>query len=405
MKKVLDRETFKKAYPPMRAGFEREVHALLSALPECKEETVVKKKLSLGLVLALVLLLAALATAVALSLPRAFFEDVGKMQVESGYYDEWTLDEKLQMLSLMEKYGVVLDADVAAKARDTKLSAQEREQALDAYMADQYGVLGRIDVISLESILNKEKGPIQFWSVEDKAWYITFQRDLGLLPTDEEQVYCLPEAGDMTQEQAEALARAAAKEKLGWTDAQLLSHKAYFAILRQYPSPDKVWEVLLLDPEENGACFTFPAAPGTTVEQADISLRERDTWLEDLTQKVSSLEAKYGPMKTWGLTAKHEYLPDYYLLPDADDLPLDKALTLALEAVTQAYPAASRDALLALRADYSLMDTYIQPTTDNGETVRTMSVMFLDDRDNIRYGAYLNARTGETLKTLDYTKD
>lgn len=400
MKKVLEGKALRRAYPPMRPGFSDDMRRLVDGLPEEEKEIMMKRKVSLGLVFAILLILVTLATALALTLPRAFFEDVGKMQVESGYYDDWTLKEKLDMLALMEEYGVALGADVAKAARDTSVDEAEREAALDAYMAERYGILGRTDVISLESILLVEKGDMVYWSVEDKAWYIAFQRELGLLSKEEERVYTLPKEGDMTQEDAEAFAREVATKRLSWTQEQQDTHTAYFACLSQFPDPEVLWEVCLIDDEGAGAYITFPAAPGASVEEAEILNKNRDMWEEETLPVLEALVEKYGPMQEWGLEAKHEYMPDYHHLPGEGDIAPEEAREIAISAITSEHPHVTRETLEDMSAVYTLYDAMPE-----GETIRTYTVNFQNKKYEILYYAAINAQTGECWITGDYTQD
>ena len=203
----IDRASLEALYPPMDAAFERALRQRIAGLPAEREKTM-KKKTGLALVLAAALLLALAATALAaFAASQGFFADVARIQLEGGYYDGWTLGEKEQVVRLMKENGILTDAQAwDAALRET--DAQKRETALDALFAARYGVNGRTDVIGVDSILIKEKGPFETWSMEDKAWYSAMLEDIGLLGSDAE-VYMLPDEDAISVQEAERIAREA----------------------------------------------------------------------------------------------------------------------------------------------------------------------------------------------------
>ena len=203
----IDRASLEALYPPMDAAFERALRQRIAGLPAEREKTM-KKKTGLALVLAAALLLALAATALAaFAASQGFFADVARIQLEGGYYDGWTLGEKEQVVRLMKENGILTDAQAwDAALRET--DAQKRETALDALFAARYGVNGRTDVIGVDSILIKEKGPLETWSMEDKAWYSAMLEDIGLLGSDAE-VYMLPDEDAISVQEAERIAREA----------------------------------------------------------------------------------------------------------------------------------------------------------------------------------------------------
>ena len=215
----IDRASLEALYPPMDAAFERGLRRRIAGLPMGKEKAM-KKKTGLALVLAAALLLALAATALAaFAASQGFFADVARIQLEGGYYDGWTLEEKEQVVRLMKENGILTEAqewDAALSERD----AQRREAALDSLFAARYGVNGRTDVIGVDSILMKEKGPLETWSMEDKAWYSAMLEDIGLLGSDAE-VYMLPEEGAISVQEAERIAKDAVISAYGMEDGAL----------------------------------------------------------------------------------------------------------------------------------------------------------------------------------------
>lgn len=183
-----------------------------------RKEPVVKNKLSVALILVLVLTLLS-TVALAVTLSRQYFEDVAKLQFESGWYEDWGLQEKLAMVDILQEYGLI--SEEQAKEMDD-------EESIDAFMIERYGVEGsdRIDTIGIYSILDKELGEIHTWSLEQKAWYTDMMIRVGLLTrNNDDDIFAMPEASDIQPDQAIALAKAAVIEGYGLQPNALDAHQ------------------------------------------------------------------------------------------------------------------------------------------------------------------------------------
>ena len=204
---VVDRASLEALYPPMDAAFEARMRQSLAAMPGRRARQG-RRKAGLSLVLAAALLLALAVTALAAyAVSQGFFADVARIQLEGGYYDGWTLEEKEQVVRLMKEYAVIADME-AWDAALAEADADGREAALDELFAARYGVDGRTDVIGVDSILIAEKGPFEAWSMKDKAWYSALMEEIGLLGRDQE-VYLLPGEDAISAQEAERIAREA----------------------------------------------------------------------------------------------------------------------------------------------------------------------------------------------------
>ncbi len=183
-----------------------------------KGEIVVKKKLSVGFVL-LILVLMSSVVALAWTLSYQYFEDVAQIQFATGYYDDWGWEEKQKMVDIMLEHGLITEA--------AELSTEE---AVDAYMIEHYGVNGRSDVIGLWSILETELGPINTWSLEQKAWCTEMQIEIGLLTENNDDYICeLPEKNDIEPDEAIAIAKAAIIEAYELEASALDAHQVDIA--------------------------------------------------------------------------------------------------------------------------------------------------------------------------------
>ena len=126
-----------------------------------KGENQMSKKRNIVVCVAILLLLM-IGTAAAFTLSQDFFRDVAHLTLESGDYEDWSLDEKRYMLDIMAKYGL-LDEQTAAEAQ------RQSESAIDDLMLDRYGMESCPDdlsAISLTRIAWVEMGPYTDWSNE-----------------------------------------------------------------------------------------------------------------------------------------------------------------------------------------------------------------------------------------------
>ena len=181
---------------------------------------VVKKKLTVGFVLMMVILLSSVA-ALAWSLSQQYFEDVAQLQFTSGYYDDWGWEEKQKMVDILLEHGLITETEAA------ELSTEE---AVDAYMIERYGINGRSDTIGLWSILETELGPINTWTLEQKAWCSEMRIEIGLLTKNNDDNICaLPEKNDIQPDEAIAIAKAAIMEAYGMEADALDAHQVDIA--------------------------------------------------------------------------------------------------------------------------------------------------------------------------------
>jgi len=173
--------------------------AILTKVRERKDP--MRLKWNKGWAAALILVLLTATTALAWNLNREYFEDVATLQFESGYYDDWGLEEKRAMVGILAEYGLLTEQEA---------SSLREEPAIDAWMIDRYGINGRSDTIGLWAILDKELGTIDTWSLEQKAWLTEVLIRVGLMtPEKDDDLHDLPQEGDMQPEQAIQTAREA----------------------------------------------------------------------------------------------------------------------------------------------------------------------------------------------------
>ena len=304
--------------------------AVLAKVRE-RERPVLKHKFSVGLIFAIVLMLLS-TVALAITLSREYFEDVARLQFESGWYEDWGLKEKLAMVDILEEYGII---------SETQAKDMDDEESIDAFMIERYGVEGsdRIDTIGIYSILDKELGEIHTWSLEQKAWYTDMMIRVGLLTKDNDDFICaLPEATDTQPEEAVAIAKTAIIEAYGLDADALDAHRVDIAF-ETYTSD---WERENLHYNINfwGDGLKYYSCSITRdghvmdsmmdkyilspAEQVEVERREA------AINSIVSANVPQGPESQWSLEDKARLLGADNGIPREGDITQEAAVTFAL---------------------------------------------------------------------------
>lgn len=220
----------------------------LKVMNRIKGEEKVKKKLSLAMVLALTLVLLAVA-ALAVTLWKDYYGSMARIEGETGYFDTWSGQMRADFVLDMAEEGAEFDKEALDKLGDAATSEAEKSRIATKLLTDKYDL--REDVITAISIMEKEKGPLPGWSLEDKAKYTQMLKDTGTLGADEE-MFWLPSAAELSAQKAEERARVAVKDKYGVND-EAFKGLIMISELRSYADePDKkVWRVFYLEPGQD----------------------------------------------------------------------------------------------------------------------------------------------------------
>ena len=160
-----------------------------------------KKLVTAVMVLVCILLMSSLG--LAWSLSREYFADIADITLTSGDYENWSLEEKRRMMTIMGKYGLL------SKAESKKLSRQS-EKEIDAFMLDRYGFEAGnegIGAISMTRIAWVEMGPYTDWDNETWVWYSKLMFEVGLWTENSDvDVYETPGQEAILPEEAVRLA-------------------------------------------------------------------------------------------------------------------------------------------------------------------------------------------------------
>ena len=167
---------------------------------KARGETIVRRKLSVGLVFMIVLILAAITALAAITL-NTLYEKTIEMEGQSGLIQDWSAEEKTELIHMMIDAGIQLDQEkVNLLSSDTLSSAEKDTLAMDIitdYYPARDGILSTVDIIA------KEKGSIEHWSLEDHAWFSEMMDQYQ--PVEGRGKNMLPDDNAITQEEAKQI--------------------------------------------------------------------------------------------------------------------------------------------------------------------------------------------------------
>ena len=182
--------------------------------------TKVKRKLTYSLVLAIVLLLIA-ATALAVTISyingQKHIEKAMDISVEFDKYSEWDLDEKIRLIESMREDGIEVSESNWEALHGTDLSEDEKNVLADEILTEQYG---ESEYLWFYTIAAVDWGEPQTWNLEQRYWFFKTMREKGLYG-DYSWIDLLPEDGDLTQEQAENIAKKAVEEAYDLSEEEM----------------------------------------------------------------------------------------------------------------------------------------------------------------------------------------
>ena len=154
-------------------------------------------------IFAAILVLTALAVNASALTPRwkEATEKIAPLEAAHGYYDEWDLNTKIELVKILSEVGELKGEDVR-KVLDGKTKDKEKNKLCDKLMKAYAG--GSLDLVTLESIVYGLHG--ENWSMEDKVWYneLLKRNDLAY---ETETNFTLPRNGELPEQEAVDRAR------------------------------------------------------------------------------------------------------------------------------------------------------------------------------------------------------
>ena len=166
-----------------------------------KERVIVKSKFKAALILTLILMLLS-GIALAISLSREYFEEVARIEFESGEYIDWGHEEKLTMVDILNKHGLITE---------TQANDMDTEEEIDNFILERYAFESGPDsmsTINLTRIAWVEMGPYTDWDNETWVWYTDMMFEIGLWTAqDDVDIYVMPGEEAIPPQAAIAIAK------------------------------------------------------------------------------------------------------------------------------------------------------------------------------------------------------
>ena len=242
--------------------------AMMTAAHGVKEETVVKKRLSLALIVTIALMAAAV-TAFAVAYWRNTAEEIAAMEAEHGYFEDWTAEDKATIVRLLYDAGELPESPELNELLDNGTAAARKGELAAAVMT---ALIRRPEeAVSLISVMETIRGSFAAWPAEDKVWYHDMLERLGMLGTDH-MAYAVPEGTEITQEQAVLIAKETFHEVYGVSIKELDAFEVQPTFMTvnwepdegaPFQNGDRLWSILLISED--------PDTHEYTVYHSDIS--------------------------------------------------------------------------------------------------------------------------------------
>lgn len=201
-------------------------------MQEIRGEKKVKKKLSVGLVLALVLMMLTVAAVAAAAL-NSYFTGFAQLEQKYGEYEAWPEAAKVELVNLMAQSELAVDAAQVEKMN--QLSGEEQLRLAESIIKEYYGST----YMSTTLVMERELGESMYWSYEMKALHDTLLKEYGYFKYGDWDECVLPEATDVSLEQATEIALGVMQEKFGLSKEYFAQRKldACFVKTTEYPEP------------------------------------------------------------------------------------------------------------------------------------------------------------------------
>lgn len=313
-------------------------------LRQTRGEEKMKNKISVGLVVAIVLVLAAVTALAAITL-NAYYEKALQKEMENGLIRDWETVDKVALVDWMAAAGIELDTRKVAALHQENLPEEEKDELAMEIIQGYYPA--RDGILSVKDIIAKEKGPVEFWSLEDKAWYSRLEKKYETPENKAGTQNLLPREGEITEEQAIEIAHEYFMKEFGLTDAYLASLRPaiYFQEVKlDAGGTERRW-ILNFFPEGDGLPIWMDMTPQGRIITAE-GPQER-TLSDDLTLAMRSenfwtIEGMYAFEQEWKPRVKEavskgmpvsiraQYiLEKSFGLPAAEDISLEDARKIA----------------------------------------------------------------------------
>lgn len=298
-----------------------------------RRRVTVRKPLIVPVFLFAILLMSSVAFAASILL-NSLFEKAIDMETEKGSFYTWEIDEKIMLIDLLWESGWSFAESDVALLHDEQFPSKSKEDLVDQLINEGFG---RVDAFSHIDIIEKVKGPMSTWSLEDKAWYSNYIRTKKTLIDSWQDV--LPDEGDLSRDTAIAIAKAAILEAHPITEEELDGRiiNVNFFINDKHPEPR--WLVSwLTDPYGSSEYVVLMTRSGEIIEDVDLGIHTPEHMAQLMKQPPEDAlppESVYptGRREQWSIVDKAMWLGTDNGIPSAHDISEEEAIKIAQQTV------------------------------------------------------------------------
>jgi hypothetical protein len=295
---------------------DREASMLLA---QAKGGKKVKKKLSVAFVMMMILVTLTF-TALAVITIREVGRQVAENEKQQGYYINWTLEQKKKLInSLIELKYMDMSEDAKILTSDN-FDDQAAHKTANELIATFTGK--DASEVNFLSVMQVPMGPADKWTYEEKAWYSSLMRDVGLEGDGITQF--VEPSGKISEEEAIRIARreVAAGYKVDESKLDSYQISVDFEIPEAAEPNNKqaYWHVKFTAPqdmsEEERLFILFPVyvhpEDGTLLWSVEDMLSRKDQYARpsnEIYQALEALEkaAGYEVFRDWPLELKARF--------------------------------------------------------------------------------------------------
>ena len=361
-----------------------------------------------------------------------YMDELMKLYAAHGDSNEWPLAIKVEATELAARYGFRYTTDINLMPEESDLSEEAVLKAAKAAAFEFFGIAedswnhGSLSFSYPEGDPEAIGWKVNLWSHpggHDAVIWLNRQGEVtgSLLndmiavepdasPTPEEMAemtsqveYYLygqnaePEEGVLSQSQAEDMAW---DKLLGIYEAgDRSTYRFESRYLRNDENTQSWWLVSINPPLPEEWAIRFDAAImaplGEVSYITDAKLFGENMAWAARQQELLALEQERGPYSTWTLEQKAAWDPEYYGLPNPDEVPMAQAITTARERLNSSY-GLEESALSALdeAVYFDILDNRLWRITysTKGE--------YMEGEDWTFYSVTIDAKTGEVLDVL-----
>ena len=314
------------------------------------------RKMPVAVAVALILLLISTVAIAAMSLLGVFERSFEIEQEEKGaFIDDWSVEHQIELIELLANAGEDLDEDKMALLYSDALSEDEKSALAVEILAERYDLnYGCLETLSF---LLQEKGPIENWTHEERAW-LSEQQNIVL--EDEGDVrYLVPTDDDLPEKDAYAIAYRYYDETLGLgrecfdtarqsaTFGEVLDecgaivknwHISLTLNIDQYAGKELAWKELTVDISNDGqvTCADDLTFRTWRDDWYDTYMAENFWTIEGLCAFKAEWSSRVDQLKSEGVEVSRDlqYLLDKpFGMPEGGDLSLEEIHAIAQTAL------------------------------------------------------------------------